>query len=158
MFTYRSLEPDDYPVISEFPQNELELFSMFPSGKYPLTPEQIAESAKNRWYPTVVLHENKVIGYANFYGLEEKIKCFLGNVIVAPPYRGKGASTALINEMIRKAKEELKVGKLQLVCHNTNITGLLFYKKIGFKPFDLTPMKNHLGETIVGISMELELQ
>ncbi|MGM0885306.1 MAG: N-acetyltransferase family protein [Bacillota bacterium] len=158
MFTYRSLEPDDYPVISAFPQNELELFSMFPAGKYPLTPEQIAESAKTRWYPTVVLHENKVVGYANFYGLEETIKCFLGNVIIAPSYRGKGASAALINEMIRQAKEELRVGKLQLICHNTNIAGLLFYKKLGFKPFDLTPMKNHLGETIVGISMELELQ
>lgn len=158
MFTYRSLEPNVYPVICTFPQNEQELFSMFPAGKYPLTPEQIAESVKTRWYPTVVLHGNKVVGYANFYGLEEKSKCFLGNVILAPQYRGKGASTALITEMIRQTKEELKVGKLQLICHNTNITGLLFYKKMGFKPIDLTSMKNHLNETIVGISMEIAFQ
>lgn len=29
MFTYRSLKSDDYPVISTFPQNALELFQCF---------------------------------------------------------------------------------------------------------------------------------
>ncbi|MDG0812833.1 GNAT family N-acetyltransferase [Cohnella rhizosphaerae] len=130
-FTFRTLEPDDHPIICKFPQNELELFSMFPAGKYPLTPEQIVESVKSRLNPTVVLQDKTVVGYANFYGLEENAKCFLGNVIVNPANRGKGASVALVHEMIRQAKVELKVGRLQLICHNTNITGLLFYKKNG---------------------------
>jgi ribosomal protein S18 acetylase RimI-like enzyme len=158
MFTYRSAVPNDYPAICTFPQDEQELFAMYPAGIYPLTPEQIAVAVKTRWNPTVVMDSGRVVGYANFYGLEEGVKCWLGNVIVDPAYRGKGAAVELIQAMIRQAKEDLKVRKLQLVCHNTNVTGLLFYKKLGFTPFSLHPMRNHLGETIVGISMEMELQ
>jgi ribosomal protein S18 acetylase RimI-like enzyme len=158
MYTYRFAIPNDYPVICTFPQNAQELFAMYPVGKYPLTPEQMVEAVKTRLNPTVVLNGDRVVGYANFYGLEEAVKCYLGNVIVDPSFRGKGAAAELIQVMIRQAKEDLKVRKLQLVCHNTNVTGLLFYKKLGFKPFSLHPMKNHLGDTIVGISMEIDLQ
>ena len=71
---------------------------------------------------------------------------------------GQQQQQALLLEMLRKAREELQVPKLKLVCHNTNLTALLFYNKLGFKPFDLRPMKNEAGETIVGIQMELSTE
>lgn len=157
MYVCRPAFTKDYPINCTFPQNAVELFAMYPSGKYPLTPEQLEKAARVRWHPTVVLYNNCPVGYANFYGLEEKVKCSLGNVIVDPLHRGKGASSELIQEMIRLAKEELKVQRLELICHNTNTPGLLFYTKLGFKPFAIRKMKNHMGETIAGILMDKEL-
>lgn len=60
----------------------------------------------------------------------EEDSFWLGNVIVSPEYRGKGASEYLINVMLEKET-------LRLACHNTNSRGLAFYSKYGFKPFDI---------------------
>lgn len=155
-YTFRPATKEDFAIICTFPQNALELFYMYPSGVFPLTAEQLERAASTRWKPTVVVDDSgQLAGYANFYGLDPEKHCWLGNFIVHTEYRGKGAASALIGEMVRIAGVELGVPKLLLGCHNTNLTGLLFYKKLGFKPFDMNVMKNHLGETVVGIQMGL---
>jgi ribosomal protein S18 acetylase RimI-like enzyme len=58
-------------------------------------------------------------------------------VIIDPEHRGKGAGRYLIDVMTERAKEELKVTELRLVCHNTNTRALVLYYKVGFKPFDI---------------------
>lgn len=67
MYTYRSLHQSDLETLCSFPQNEEELYFMFPKAVYPLTPEQITEAVKNRLEPTIILHNNEVVSYANFY-------------------------------------------------------------------------------------------
>lgn len=155
MYTFRRATKKDFTIVSTLPQDKQELFYMSPSAVSPLTAEQVEKIAETRWQPTVVLDGDRVAGYANLYGLEPGRHCWLGNVIVDAEYRGKGAAKALITEMLRIAGVELKVPKMLLVCHNTNLTGLFFYYKLGFKPFDLHPMKNYTGEAIMGIKMEL---
>ncbi|MDF2669569.1 MAG: hypothetical protein K0R67_1875 [Paenibacillus sp.] len=155
MYTFRGAMRDDCAHICKFPQNSEEVFYMFPSGQFPLQAEAMQEKAESRWQPTVVLDGDRIAGYGNMYGFEEGKHAWLGNFIINPEYRGKGAGPALIQEMIRLAGDVLGVPKLLLVCHHTNLRALLFYAKLGFKPFDLHQMKNHLGETIVGIQMQI---
>ncbi len=156
MYTYRALLPGDLESICTFPQNEEELYYMYPKAIYPLTPGQIEEAVKNRLKPTVILHNQEVVAYANLYDLDSH-SCWLGNVIVSPEYRGKGVAQYLIEVMSRIAKEEFKVRKLKLVCHNTNTRGILFYTKYGFKPYEISLRQKPSGEYIAGIHMEKEL-
>lgn len=156
MYTYRSLQASDLSTISSFPQNEDELFYMYPSAAYPLTPEQISKNLPNRLEPTVITDGDSVACYANFYK-DDSNDCWLGNVIVSPDYRGKGAAKFLIETMEMLAKEKLYVKKLNLLCHNTNTRGLLFYKKLGYKPFDISLRFRPSGEHLACVHMEKRL-
>jgi RimJ/RimL family protein N-acetyltransferase len=155
MYTCRPAESTDYSAIAIFPESEEELFFMFPAGTYPLTAEQIEETVKKRWCPTVVLHQNEVVGFANFYGYEEGKHCCLGNFIITKAHRGKGAAECLIRHMIEAAKNDMKVPRLVLGCHHSNPRALLFYKKMNFSPFNLTKVTNRNQEIIVAINMEM---
>ncbi|MEF3302939.1 GNAT family N-acetyltransferase [Paenibacillus sp. GYB003] len=157
MYACRPAQSEDFQTICTFPQSEDELFFMFPSGTYPLTAEQLELKAKERWWPTVVADENGIAGYANIYGYEEGKHCSLGNVIIAPGHRGRGAAVCLLETMMEKAANELKVPRLLLVCHHSNPRALLFYDKLGFVPYGLKKMQNKRGEVIVGILMEKNL-
>lgn len=158
VYSSRPARPEDFEIICTFPLDVQEAFAMYPSGVYPLTGEQLSSAAAARRLPTVVTDEaGHIAGYANLYGVEEGVRGWLGNVIVAPAYRGTGAAEALIRAMMELAKTELGLPKLQLACHNTNTRGLLFYHKLGFVPFGLKPMNNHLGQPIACMLMEIEL-
>lgn len=146
----------DFQEISNFPRDAGELFFMYPNGSYPITAEQLEEVARNRIKPTVILHEDKVIGYCNFYEVSEE-SSWLGNLIIKPSYRGTGAGKYLIEIMKEYAKSELRVKYFRLVCHNTNTSALLFYTKLGFKPIDFHIQNDHEGKQIVGIKMEIKL-
>ncbi|GGG22174.1 GNAT family N-acetyltransferase [Paenibacillus abyssi] len=153
MYNYRSLQKNDLETICSFPKSEEELYYMFPKATYPLTPKQIEEAVKSRLEPTVVLFNNEVVSYANFYDHDGE-SCWLGNVIVSQDYRGKVVSQFLIETMESIAKQNMNVNKLKLVCHNTNTRAILFYKKHGFRPFDISIRVKPSGEFIAGIHME----
>ncbi|EGL16858.1 MULTISPECIES: GNAT family N-acetyltransferase [unclassified Paenibacillus] len=154
----RPLSPDDLDVICGLPQHAGELFYMYPKGAYPLTPEQIRETLKTRLCPTVITAEGGgIAAYANLYDCVREKECWLGNVIVAPEYRGKGASSYLIRTMMDKAKRELDVPFLNLVCHNTNTPALLLYAKLGFCPFDVSEKSGPDGKRLAGIHMRASL-
>jgi ribosomal protein S18 acetylase RimI-like enzyme len=156
MYASRLLLPIDLETIATFPQNEDELFFMFPSATFPLTIDQLEAGAKKRLKSTVVLHNEIVVAYANFYDHEGDY-CWIGNVIVSLDYRGKGAAKYLLETMTNKAKNELNVKILRLCCHNTNTRGVFFYTKLGFKPFAISKLEKPSGELIAGIRMEKEL-
>lgn len=158
MFKCRPVQLDDLPIICGFPQNANELFAMYPAGKYPLTPDQLEDALNKRWVATVVLHNGVVVGYANVFGLQEKQWCFLGNFIVAPEFRGSGAATFLIETIANRCKEELKVPVLRLGCHNTNTRALRFYHKLGFTAYALHPVTNHIGEPLITVGLEMNLE
>ncbi|MGM1045860.1 MAG: GNAT family N-acetyltransferase [Bacillota bacterium] len=152
MYTYRGVLRNDFEIIASFPQDENELFHMFPNAIYPLTPIQIEEGAKNRLKPTVVLLNQEIVAYANLYA-HDGDSCWIGNVIVSPSYRGKGVAQHLIGVMEDIAMKELNVKNLKLSCHNTNIRGIFFYTKLGYKPYEISKIKKSTGEIIAGIRM-----
>jgi len=46
MYTYRPLQSSDLETLCSFPQNEQELYFMFPRAEFPLTADQIREVAR----------------------------------------------------------------------------------------------------------------
>lgn len=158
MFTYRDAQKEDFKTIAQFPQNEMEQFYMFPSGTYPVNSEQLYETSLQRHLPTVLLNESgNLIGYSVFYGWEKEQSCHLGNFVIAPTARGRGAARFLLMTMMERAKNELKVKELHLVCHNTNTPALLLYTSIGFVPYEVKKMKDGQGRPLVGIVMNIDL-
>ncbi|GAA4859110.1 GNAT family N-acetyltransferase [Paenibacillus vulneris] len=143
MYAFRSLNEGDLETICQFPQSEEELLYMSPRSQYPLIPEKIVQLLQNRYEPSVVMDvkTQEVAGYANLYDLDPaECSCWVGNVIISPEYRGKGAAEFLFDHLLQKAKDSLKVQKAFLWCHNTNTRGLSFYHKYGFKPVDMKIM------------------
>lgn len=72
---------------------------MFPKADFPLTINQLKNTIKDRFDSTVVLFNNEVVGFANFYEVRESQYCAIGNVIVSPCFRNRGVGTFLINAM-----------------------------------------------------------
>jgi RimJ/RimL family protein N-acetyltransferase len=157
MFTYRNVNQEDFNTIVTFPENKVESFYMFPRGVFPLDPKHLFEVSKTRILPTVIESNRELIGYSNLYDLVEGDNCWLGNVIINPIYRGKGAGRYLIEVMIDRARKELEVKELQLVCHNTNTRALVLYYKLGFKPFDIKIVDDYDNNEIAGIKMKREI-
>ena len=155
-YEHRAVQSRDFEIIATFPQNRNELFFMYPKGIYPLTAQQLEEAAMTRTHPIVVTRGQQVAGYCNLYDVTQE-DCWLGNVIVAPAFRGGGAGGYMIRTMMDYAREELQVAKFRLVCHNTNTAALLFYTKLGFTPFGIKTLNGPDGQEIAGIKMEQSL-
>ena len=97
--TYRDFTFDDLETVCKLPRNKQELFFMFPKADFPLTINQLKNTIKDRFDSTVVLFNNEVVGFANFYEVRESQYCAIGNVIVSPCFRNRGVGTFLINAM-----------------------------------------------------------
>jgi ribosomal protein S18 acetylase RimI-like enzyme len=157
-YLHRAVEPNDLGIISKFPQDEFELYFMYPKAIFPLSINQLQISVDNRFDSTVVLLENKVVGFANFYEVKTGHYCSIGNVIVDPLYRGKGVGAYLINVMEGIALQKYKVKEIHISCFNSNVTGLLLYNKLGFVPFEIEKRFDRKSFAIALIKMKKELQ
>ncbi len=76
--------------------SEQELFWIYPKGSYPFTPDQLRELYAVRRDLTVALHDDNVVGFANLYDFEPDSYVYIGNVVVAPEFRGKGLGRTLV--------------------------------------------------------------
>lgn len=158
MYTHRALSTMDLTDICGFPQTEQELLYVGPGFRFPLTLEQISHSLMNRFEPTVVIEEDsgQIAAYANLYNRSGHT-CWLGNVIVSPSHRGRGAGEFLLHAMMQKAKENYGVRELFLSCHHANLRGLAFYHKHSFRPFDLKISQLDGGRKIITVQMKRNL-
>jgi ribosomal protein S18 acetylase RimI-like enzyme len=145
LFAAREARREDFPTIAAFPRNEEEQYYMYPRGTFPLDPEQLAREAEDRVRPTVILDGGAVIGYANLYDVVPGSHGWLGNVIVHPDWRGRGAGRFLVETMAGIAKRDLGLRELRLVCHNTNTQAMRLYWRTGFKPYDVDGPKDARG-------------
>lgn len=155
LFSHRPIHNNDIPLICTFPQNEEELFFLFPKASYPLTPLQLRKEIVSRSDPLVVLLDGEVVGFANFYRWERKGCCSIGNVIVAPNAREMGVGRYLIEQMISIAFSKHQAAETTISCFNQNVTGLLLYPKLGFKPFSIEERNDKQGNRIALIHMRL---
>lgn len=148
---YRNLIPSDFEAICKLPQSAQELFFMCPKADYPLTKEQLENIIKDRFDSTVVLYDNKIIGFANFYEVKKTEYCAIGNVIVSYHFRSCGIGTFLITIMENIGKQKYDIQETHLSCFNANTAGLLLYHKLGYIPFEIerrTNKKNKISALI----------
>lgn len=134
---YRELLPSDLETVCKLPQNEQELFFMCPKADYPLTTEQLKDIIKDRFESTVVLLDNEIVGFANFYEAKEKQYCAIGNVIVSSHFRKCGIGTFLLAVMENIGRQKYSVSEMHLSCFNQNLNGLLLYTKLGYIPYKI---------------------
>lgn len=157
-YKHREVAPEDIPAISNFPRDENELFFMYPKAKFPLTVDQLKSSIDSRFDSTVILHDETVVGFANFYEVTENLHCSIGNVIVSPTFRSKGVGTYLINIMEKKAISKYKVKEIHISCFNQNVTGLLLYSKLGYAPYEIEKRYDKKSEPTALIKMKKEVK
>ena len=116
---------------------------MFPRADYSLSVEQLQTVIENRSDSTVILLDNEIVGFANFYEVREKEYCTIGNVIVSSEFRNKGIGQFLIRTMENIGIEKYNVSEFRLCCFNTNLNGILLYSKLDYKPYDIEKRKNN---------------
>ena len=157
-FWHRPIKDEDFGSICQFPQDENELFFMFPKADYPLTIEQLKSAIENRSDSTVILLDNTVIGLANFY---EKIigqYCSIGNVIIHPLFRGKNAGKYLISLIENIAVQKYNSVETRISCFNQNVAGLLLYSKLGYFPFEIERQLDKKSMPVALIKLKKELR
>ena len=135
MYTFRHAKKSDLKAILTYPINREELFYFFPSASYPLTLKQLEQQLSKRHESTVMLENEQVLGFANFYNVENRNIAFIGNVIIKPEKRRQGLGTRLLQEMITTGFSQLQLKEVHLSCYNNNTPALLFYTRLGFKPY-----------------------
>jgi ribosomal protein S18 acetylase RimI-like enzyme len=153
--SHRPVEEKDIPIICGFPQNEDELFFLFPKASFPLAPSQLQEAIESRADSTVVEINGKVSGFANFYRWETGGSCSIGNVIVSPEARGHGVGRYLIEKMIDLAFTKHEATEVGVSCFNDNVVGLLLYAKLGFQPYAVEERLGKRGNRVALIHMRL---
>lgn len=151
---YRTLLPGDLKFVVKLPENERELFFMCPKANYPLTPEQLEDIIKDRFDSTVVLLNNEIVGFANFYEVREAQYCAIGNVVISSCFRNRGIGTFLITIMENIARTKYSVSEIHLSCFNENISGLLLYTKLGYLPYGIEKYTNKNEEVSVLIELK----
>lgn len=155
MFLHRPLEEKDIAVICGFPQSPEELFYMFPKASYPLTPGQLKDAIESRSDSTIIEQKGEVVGFANLSRWEFRGRCSLGNVIIAPGTRSRGVGSYLIGCMIDIAFDKHEALELTASCFNHNVPGLLFYPKLGFRPFSIEERVDKHGARVALINLRM---
>lgn len=152
--SYRTANPTDLGTICSLPQNAEELFFMFPKVEYPLTVNQLEAAINNRYDSTVILLNEEVVGFANFYEVQENQYCSIGNAIINSNYRNQGIGTFLIKTMEQIAIEKYNVSEIHLSCFNTNTKGILLYTKLGYVPYEIEKRIDKAENPIALIKMK----
>lgn len=152
--SYRSVEVSDLEKICQLPKNEEELFFMFPKAEYPLSESQLESAVNSRFDSTVVMLNNDIVGFANFYKVNKSQYCSIGNVVVNTNYRNMGIGKYLIQTMEQIAIEKYNVSELHLSCFNTNTKGILLYSKLGYIPYEFEKWLNSKNESFALIKMK----
>ncbi|RMQ50058.1 Acetyltransferase [Pseudomonas cichorii] len=155
MFHHRPMEEKDIPIVCELPQSADELFYMFPRAVYPLSPSQLKEAMESRFDSTVIEMNGEVVGFANFSRADFRGRCSLGNVIIAPKARSKGVGRYMISCMMNLAFDKHEATELTASCFNHNVPGLLFYPRMGFRPFAIEERRDKHGARVALIHLRL---
>lgn len=164
--SFRAATKADLTELLNFPLNEKELFYFFPSASYPLTVEQIEKQLSERHDSTVMLDNNalvdfalstkNIIGFANFYNVENRNIAFIGNVIIRPDKRGQGLGQKMVKAMVHSGFEQLKLKEVHLSCYNQNTSALLFYKQLGFTPYAIEAKKDFNNQPTALIHLKIK--
>lgn len=152
---HREITEDDISEICKLPKTREELFYCFPRAAFPLSEDEVRQGIETRSDSTVVEVAGRVVAFANFYRWEEGA-CSIGNVVVASEARGTGVGSYLINHMLTLGFERHRARMVSVSCFNRNVAGLLFYPKLGFRPYDVEQRVDYNGDRVALIHLRVE--
>ena len=134
-YSFRVTQQSDLEQIAGFCLNKTELFYFFPSAAYPLTLEQLRKQFSRRHESIVMLEDERIVVFANFYNVAKYNIAFIGNVIIRPDKRSLGLGQKLLRQMINNGFTKLQLKEVHLSCYQNNLSALSLYKKTGFKAY-----------------------
>ncbi|MBA1248047.1 GNAT family N-acetyltransferase [Pseudomonas luteola] len=155
--THRAATLDDLQAVCHFPQSREELFYSYPTAQWPLTRDQLAEAYANRQGSTVVLLNNRLAAFANFFRCQPGERCDLGNLMVAPWARRMGIAQHLIGVMEQQACQQHGVRFLHAACFSSNTPGLLLYTHLGYLPVSIDERRDPSGQRTALIHLRKRL-
>lgn len=151
----REAREGDIPEICKLPKTREELFYCFPRAAFPLSEGEVRQSIEKRSDSTVVEVAGKVVAFANFYRWKDGL-CSIGNVVVASDARGSGVGRNLINHMLRLGFNKHQAEAVSVSCFNRNAAGLLFYPKLGFRPYGIEQRIDYNGDRVALVHLRME--
>lgn len=142
-----------YSAIGNLVTSPEELYLVCPNGQFPWDVEQLKTTAAKRHELTVGIVDNRVVAFANLYDLIPRQSAFIGNVVVASEYRGRGLGKVLINHLIAICKDNYQAVP-HISVFNDNTRALLLYAALGFAPYAVEPRLDLNNETVALIHMK----
>jgi ribosomal protein S18 acetylase RimI-like enzyme len=113
--------------------------------------ERLSKSDPGSNFVVGMFEQGKLVGTAGFYRythLKERHKGHIWGVYVRPESRGKGAATALMQEIIRRARATEGLEQITLVA-SANLPAQRLYKALGFESYGLEPHSLKIGSEYV---------
>ena len=98
-----------------------------------------------------VFEQGQMIGTAGFFrrpNNKERHKGHIWGVYVRPQSRGKGVASALMKEIVRRARELHGLEQITLVA-SANLPAQRLYKALGFESYGLEPHSLKIGNEYV---------
>ncbi len=138
--TLRPYIKTDAPIILSWIKDRL-AFRKWSADRYPFylpRPENMdAQYAAEDVFPFTAIEDGKIVGHLMLrYPDASHAVIRFGFVIVDDQLRGKGYGKQMLQQAIRKAKEEFGVRKITLGVFDNNPSAIRCYESVGFKIVD----------------------
>jgi ribosomal protein S18 acetylase RimI-like enzyme len=153
-YRFINATPAHYEAIISLIKSPEELFLIFPSAVWPVDVTQLIQLLRERTELTVILDGEQVIGFANLYSNLSGSEIFIGNVVIAHDYRGKGVGRKLLQTMCSKVFDYY-AKEVHITVFNNNLPALKLYDSLGFKPYEMELRNAPIGEQAMAIHMRL---
>jgi len=158
MFEIRKATIDDYKGICRLITTKEELFLIYPKGTFPFTIDQLEDIAGQRKSLTVMFDGEQVIGFANLYDYKRGEFAFIGNVVIAQKYRGKGMGKRLVSHMLEVAQTEYALPEIRISVFSDNARALLLYSSFGFSPYAIEERVNPAEQRVALIHLSKKIR
>ena len=113
--------------------------------------ERLSKNDPLRNFVVGMFEEGKLAGTAGFYRyshLKERHKGHIWGVYVRPESRGKGVASALMKEIVRRARAIGGLEQITLVA-SANLPAQRLYKSLGFESYGVEPHSLKIGNEYV---------
>jgi putative acetyltransferase len=97
--------------------------------------EQKIEAAASRGFYVVAESDGRIVGHAFLEplgSLKAISHVFMLTIVVHPGMLGQGIGSALLGDLLERARRDIRVMKVELRVRSTNTRAVALYKKLGF--------------------------
>ena len=113
--------------------------------------ERLSKNDPARNFVVGTFEDGKLIGTAGFFrrkNNKERHKGHIWGVYVRPESRGKGLASALMKEIVRRARELDGLEQITLVA-SANLPAQRLYKALGFESYGIEPHSLKIGNVYI---------